>query len=312
MIGRLEHFHDLLADADIEITVPPITQVLPESELIEILPGYDGWIIGDDPATAAVFQAGAAGKLRAAVKWGVGIDNVDFPGAHACGIQVTNTPGCFNEEVADVALGFVIMLARKLHVVSNGVRDGKWLKPVGSSLKNKVAAVLGYGNIGRETARRLVACGMKVQAYDPAFAEDPVAGALGEAMGNPNPVTCLNWPDQIGNADYIVLTCALNSHTEQIINAELLEQAKPGVRIVNVSRGPLIDESALLQSLDSGKVESVALEVFVEEPPSPDHPLLNHEACVFGSHNGSNTAEAVDRASHTAIALLREQLESSS
>ena len=311
MIGRLEHFRDLLAEADIDITVPPITQVLPESELIEILPEYDGWIIGDDPATAAVFQAGVAGKLRAAVKWGVGIDNVDFPGAHACGIQVTNTPGAFSEEVADVALGFTIMLARKLHVVSNGVRDGKWLKPVGSSLRNKVAAVIGYGNIGRETARRLVACGMKVQAYDPAFTEDSVAAALGNAVGNTDPVTCLEWPEQIGNADYIVLTCALNKHTHEIINADVLEQAKDGVRIVNVSRGPLIDEAALIKSLDSGKVESAALEVFVEEPPSTNHPLLKHEKCVFGSHNGSNTAEAVDRASHTAIDLLRKQLESS-
>lgn len=303
MIGRLDHLSEPLAAADISITVPEFRQVVPEAELIKILPDYDGWIIGDDSATAATFAAGVAGKLRAAVKWGVGVDNVDFDGARAAGINVTNTPGAFSDEVADVAMGFLIMLARQLHVVSNGVRNGEWLKPAGSSMRDKTVALLGYGNIGRETARRLVAAGMNVMAYDPNYqADDKVAGSVTQKV----------WPEGVEDADYIVLTCSLNPATENIINAELLEKTKPGLRIVNVSRGALIDETALAAALDDGRVHSAALEVFQEEPPAANHPFLKYPQCVFGSHNGSNTVEAVDRASHVAIKLLREQLESPS
>ena len=311
MIGRLEHLQDELAAANLELTVPQFRQVVPESELIRMVPEFDGWIIGDDPATASVFQAGAKGRLRAAVKWGVGVDNVDFSGAQQCGIDVTNTPGAFSEEVADVALGYLIMLARKLHVVSDGVRNAQWPKPIGSSLRGKTVGLVGYGNIGRETARRLVTCGMKVQAYDPFFAADPRIDKIAEVAEVVNPVTNHDWADGIEKVDYVILTCALNEHTEGMIDAEVLAKMKTGVRIVNVSRGPLIDEASLHAALETGKVESAALEVFVQEPPAPNDPLLHHPSCVFGSHNGSNTAEAVDRASHIAIDLLQRQLEAS-
>jgi D-3-phosphoglycerate dehydrogenase len=114
MLRAIDRFRGRFAELGHELTTPNVSQVLPESELIELVPQFDGWIIGDDPATAAVFEAGKAGNLKAAVKWGVGVDNVDFAACKRLGIPITNTPGMFGREVADMAMGYVIALAREL------------------------------------------------------------------------------------------------------------------------------------------------------------------------------------------------------
>ena len=300
MQRSVTRYTDLFAAHSLEPVCPEMTQVLSEGELIEILPEYDGWIIGDDPATATVFAAGTEGKLRAAVKWGVGVDNVDFDGAKAAGLDISNTPGMFGNEVADVALGYVIALSRQLFAISDGVHRGDWPKPVGMSLSDKTAAVIGFGDIGQAVVRRLLVCGMNVNVYDPAEVETDIDSQINR----------LAWPEQLGEADFVVLCCALNKATHHIMNAESIKSCKPGVRIVNISRGPLIDESALCDALSSGHVHSAGLEVFEQEPLPADSKLREFKACLFGSHNGSNTQEAVDRTSHLAIDLLSKQFKS--
>lgn len=299
MLRSLARYREHLHGLGIVPVSPEITQVMSEEQLIAELPKYAGWIIGDDPATAVVFKAGVAGNLRAAVKWGVGVDNVDFDGARAVGLDVTNTPGMFSDEVADLAMCFVTGLAREAFSLSAGVRAGGWPKPVGMSLKGKVVALLGYGNIGRETADRLLAAKMCVNVYDPYIQNQ--AGMRPELQ-------CKQWPEGIADADFLVLTCSLNRSTRHIINAQLLSQCKPGVRVVNVSRGALIDEVALVGALQSGQVSAAALEVFETEPLPQSSNLRNFANCIFGSHNGSNTQEAVDRTSAVAINLLYERL----
>jgi len=114
MIGAIDSLRDEFTRRGAEVICPQFRQTLSVPELIALVPLYDGWIIGDDPATAEVFAAGRAGRLRAAVKWGVGTDNVDFDGAKAAGFDVANTPGMFSEEVSDVAVGYLLGLARDL------------------------------------------------------------------------------------------------------------------------------------------------------------------------------------------------------
>ncbi len=295
MIANVDALGDKLKSVGIELTIPNFVQTMSEQELIELTPKFDGWIIGDDPATSRVFQAGAAGRLRAAVKWGIGVDNIDFAGAARVGIPIANTPAVFNEEVADIALGYTIALARQTHLVDRAVRQGEWPKPTGISLRGKQAALIGFGNIGRALARRLKAVGFQINAYDPNFCEDSETKDV---------VTHKQWPEGIGEADYILLTCALNEHTLHILNSDIFSACKPGVRIVNVSRGALIEESHLLNALDEGIVHSAALDVLECEPPQADASILKLDKCVFGSHNASNTREAVIRASHTAIDTL--------
>jgi D-3-phosphoglycerate dehydrogenase len=292
MMPQLRHLFD---SKGIELTTPDVVQILSVEELKELVPKHDGWIIGDDPATRQVFEAGKAGHLRAAVKWGVGVDNVDFAACKDLQIPVINTPGMFGQEVADVGLGYVIALARETFMIDHGVRAGQWPKPRGISLAGKKCAVLGMGDIGRNVAKRVAACGMEVLGYDPvAKAEDVPAG-----------VKLLAWPQGLEEADFLVVTCALTPSSRHIVNSESLARMKPGIRIVNVARGPIIDESALVAALHSGHVHSAALDVFEVEPLPADSALREFGwRCLFGSHNGSNTADAVLRTSHIAVQKL--------
>jgi D-3-phosphoglycerate dehydrogenase / 2-oxoglutarate reductase len=294
MLRLISEFKPIFASKGIEIDCPNVAQTLSVEELKSLVPQYDGWIIGDDPANQEVLAAGKAGKLKAAVKWGVGVDNVDFAAARELDLPIANTPQMFGGEVADVAVGYVIALARQTVMIDRGVRDSKWLKPAGISLSGKKVALVGFGDIGRNTAKRLLAADMQIIAYDPYFQAAPGLESVCSA----------HWPERLSEADFIVLTCALTADNKHMVNADTLAKVKSGVRIVNVARGPLIDEAALIAALNSGQVHSAALDVFEVEPLPTDSPLRQFEQCIFGSHNGSNTVDAVRRASNKAILLL--------
>ncbi len=297
MIRAIDSLKEEFTRRGAEVVCPEFRQTLSVSELLQLVPQHDGWIIGDDPATAEVFRAGKNGRLRAAVKWGAGTDNVDFVGAAECGFGVVNTPGTFGEEVSDVAVAYVIGLARDLFFVDREVRNGRWPKPPGTSLQGKTVGVVGYGHIGRATVRKLNALGLAVVVYDPLVSAAPDDGP-----------TLAQWPERLGELDFLVLACALTETNKQMLDAGAFDRMRHGVRIVNVSRGGLIDQAALRHALDSGRVAGAALEVMEEEPPRSDESLLSHPHCIFGSHNSSNTSEAVLHTSMKAIELLFERL----
>ena len=300
MLGLIDEFIEDFAAKGLVCVPAAVTQVKSVAELVEELPLYDAWIIGDDPANREVVAAGVRGKLKAAVKWGVGVDNVDFAAFKELGVPVENTPNVFGEEVADVALTYALGLARETYFIDREIRlNNSWPKPAGISMTGRTVAVVGYGDIGRQTAKRIIACGSKVIAYDPQFA--PAAGI---------PVVHEAWPNRIGEADFIIFTCPLNSATRHMFNQALLAKLKSGVRVVNVSRGPVVEERALLMGLQSGVVHSAALDVFEIEPMTPDSPLRKYDRCIFGSHNGSNSVDAVRRVSRLAIEKIDRLLRS--
>lgn len=294
MLGMIDEFIPVAGARGFELVPAKVTQTLSQGELVELLPRYEGWIIGDDPATRRVFEAGKAGKLKAAVKWGIGVDNVDFAACKELGIPVVNTPNMFGGEVADVAVGYVIGLARHLFLIDRGIRAGEWPKPAGMSLTGKRVALAGFGDIGRSVAKRLLAFDMRIVAYDPGIEGDGGIGGVERAV----------WPQRIEEADFIVLTCALNAANRHMLGRQVLDHAKPGVFVVNVARGPLIDETALVAALQSGRVSAAALDVFEEEPLPMSSDLRDLPLCILGSHNGSNTRDAVRRASHEAMNKL--------
>lgn len=297
MLQNIDNFKDNFARHGIEITTPDIVQTLSVEELIKIVPLHDGWIIGDDPATEEVFKAGKAGKLKAAVKWGIGVDNVDFSACKKFGIPVTNTPGMFGTEVADIAMGYLLGLARDTFFIDREIRKGRWPKPSGISLPGKTLGIIGLGDIGRNIAKRAYAHDLHILGWDPYASELPSYIELNN-----------HWPLDIKRCDFIIFACALTDNTYHLFNRSLLEKLKPGVRVINVSRGPLIDEDALLEGLSSGMINSAALDVFENEPLEPSHPILEYHRCILGSHNGSNTIDAVIRASDAAIQLLYSML----
>ena len=294
MLGMIDSFRHIFEEKGIELSAPNVVQTLSVEELKEIVPQHDGWIIGDDPATREVFEAGKAGNLKAAVKWGIGVDNVDFDACKDLNIPIINTPDMFGREVADVAMGYVIALARETFEVDRAVRDGEWIKPRGISLSGKKVALIGFGDIGQSTAKRLLVLDMNVIVYDP-FADN---------SSNLPEVEREVWPNRVEEVDFIVITCSLTKSSYHMVNADIFKQAKDGVRVVNVGRGPIIDEASLEDALKSGKVYSAALDVFEVEPLPMDSYLRTHTHCVFGSHNASNTADAVERTSHIAIDKL--------
>lgn len=298
MLGMINALRQEFDDAGFDVHAPNVVQTLSEDELVDLVPQFDGWIIGDDPATRRVIEAGQAGRLKAAVKWGIGVDNVDFEACESFGIPISNTPMMFGREVADLAMSYVIALARETFPIHQGVRQGQWPKPRGISLAGRRMGLIGFGDIGRNVARRALASDMSVIVYDP-YAKPDVPH---------DSVEFADWPARVEECDFLVFTCALNEKTRHMLNDSVISNCRTGVRIVNVARGPLIDESALCAALVSQKVHSVALDVFEQEPLPQDSPLRTHERSIFGSHNGSNTEDAVLRASGQAVKQLHRYL----
>jgi len=301
MINRIDKYNYLFEKYDLEYVIPELVQTLPEDELIDILPQYDGWIIGDDIANETVLTAGKNGKLKACVKWGVGTDNIDFDVCEKLGIPVSNTPNMFGNEVADIAIGYLIGLARDTFYINDKVKDGFWPKPCGMSLSNKKVAVIGFGDIGKNICKRLQGFDINVFVSDPAFTqEDSMYGVT---------ITDLN--TALTRADFIIVACSLNKHTFHLLNYENIKLSNKNVRIINVSRGSVIKESDIVKLLDSGHIYGVAFDVFEEEPVSLSNPLFNYNTNIFGTHNSSNTSEAVDRTSIKAINTIYQYLTSS-
>jgi len=290
MIGMSEQFIPYAEERGLDVFCPDFVQVMEENDLERLLPDYDGWVIGDCPATKRVMHAGSNGKLKAAVRWGIGVDNVDFDACAELGIGIVNTPNMFGAEVADVALGYVIALARHTIEIDRGVRAGRWPKPIGISLKGKTVGLVGFGDIGRNSAQRFKACGMSVIVYDP-----------GTRVEIPSECQHSAWPERLQECDFLVLTCSLNEKNRHMLNTETLSMCKDGVRITNVARGPLVDEGALVNALNTGKVHSAALDVFEVEPLKEQSKLRDFQQVYFGSHNGSNTRDAVQKTNIRAI-----------
>ncbi len=300
MLKSLAECQERFRQEDLDVVAPNVDQQLSEAELSGMIADFDGVITGDDPFTERVFEIGRQGRLKAVVKWGIGMNAIDLDAAKRLGIFVSNTPGIFSDEVADTALCYTLLLARGLHKTNAAVRVGEWPKIQGTSLRGKVAGIIGVGNIGSALARRFHALGMQVLGYGP----HPIDAALRRESG----LQQVELTQVFASADCIVLCCSLTPENHHMINAKTLARMKAGVWIVNVSRGALIDEDALIDALEDGKVGGAALDVFESEPVDPEHPLLSYEQVIAGSHNASNTKEAVVRANQTAIDILMREL----
>ena len=309
MIKRIEHYDNMLKENGIEYYCPEFTQVMTEDELIELLPNYDGWIIGDDPATRKVFEAGHKGKLRAAVKWGVGVDNVDFEACKDLNIPITNIPNVFGEEVSDVAIGMMLNLTRRLHEIDAATKNNSWYKPAGNSLSGKKVCLIGFGDIGRSTARKLLAFNLDVHVSDPGFEciNGKIVCKYNSEIIVPKSVMNVkicSLDDALDNADFIIVTCALNKHTYHLVNKTNILKSKKGVIIINVARGPVVKEDDVIELLESNYIKSVGFDVFEVEPLPKESKLRNFKQNFYGSHNGSNTIEGVDKTSYIAIGKI--------
>lgn len=267
-------------------------------ELVDMIPGIDGYIAGLDAINREVILA--TDRLKVIARYGVGVDAVDLEAAKEMGIVVTNTPGANSVSVAELTIGLMISLARKIPFAAQTTKSGEWLRLRGLLLQGKVVGLLGFGAIGRRVAKLLKGFDCKVLAYDP-IADDNLASRLS--------VELLPHDDVIRQADFLSLHCPLSEETEGMVDAAFVKQMKDGAYLINTARGELVDEKALYEALQSGKLQGAALDVFAVQPPDADHPLLALQQVIATPHMGSHTDGAMNamgwQALNDCLAVLR-------
>jgi D-3-phosphoglycerate dehydrogenase len=283
-----------LGEHGIEVVCAEVVQSLSEDDLIRVIGEFDGLVAGDDPLTARVMDH--ARRMRVIARWGVGMDNVDLAAAQALGIRVVNTPGVFADEVADIAIGYVILLARQLHRIDAAVRAGQWAKPAGNSLAGRALGIVGLGSIGRAVARRAIAMSMAVAGSD----VSPAAAAAAERDG----VAVVDLDALFARSEVLVLCSSLTTDNRHLIDRAVIDRMPGGAWLINVARGGLVDESALVDALVDGRIGRAALDVFEVEPLPAESRLRAFDQVILGSHNASNTGEAVRRVNAMVIENL--------
>ncbi|MEM7383320.1 MAG: phosphoglycerate dehydrogenase [Verrucomicrobiota bacterium] len=273
---------DLQAEPGLEVDVK--IGISPE-DLLATADQYEGIIVrSQTKITAEVIEK--ASRLKAVGRAGVGVDNIDVKAATAHGVVVMNTPAGNTISTAEHAFSLMLSMARRIPEAHASVVAGKWerKKFEGVEISNKTLAVLGMGRIGTEFARRAMAFGMRVVAYDPYLSSSRARVLRVELVDTVD--------EAVKDADFITMHIPSTPETHHIIDAERMAKMKKGVRIVNCARGGLIDEAALREALESGQVGGVALDVYENEPPAGDHPLFSMENAVFTPHLGASTGEA--------------------
>ncbi len=229
-------------------------------------------------------------RLRVIGRAGVGLDNIDLAAAQAAGIIVVNAPQAAGTAVAEHALGLMLSLARRIPQADATMKRGAWPKREwrGSELAGKTLGLVGFGRIGRALGDRCAALGMRVTANDPLISDETIR----EGGAEPLPFEAL-----LGEADYLSLHVPLTDSTQGMIGREELRRMKRGARLINTARGGLIDEGALLEALEEGRLAGAGLDVFAEEPPGP-RALVLHSEVIATPHIAAQTAEAQRRASN--------------
>jgi D-3-phosphoglycerate dehydrogenase / 2-oxoglutarate reductase len=272
---------------------------LDKAQLIATLPDYDALIVRSaTKVTAEVIRAGT--KLRVIGRAGTGVDNIDVEAATQHGIIVVNAPAANSVAAAELTIGFIMALARRLPEANASLQSGKWerTKFMGFEVRGKTLGLVGLGRIGTEVARRARGLEMTVLAYDPVVSTDR-ATQLGVSL------TTLD--DVLAQSDFVSVHVPLIDSTRHIINAARLAQMKPTAYLLNAARGGIVDEAALADALERRVIAGAALDVFEQEPPT-NSPLLGHANLIVTPHLGASTLEAqalagVDVAEGVLVAL---------
>ncbi|MDD4835109.1 MAG: D-2-hydroxyacid dehydrogenase [Lutispora sp.] len=271
-------------------------------ELLEQIKNFDVLVVRSATKVRkpVIDAACETGKLKLIIRGGVGVDNIDVDYAKARGIIVRNTPNASSASVAELVIGHMFNLARFIHNSNVTMRQGKWNKKAyeGIEIFGKTLGVIGFGRIGRETAKKAKALGMKVIYTD-------IAGSIkefGEYKYCP-------MDELLAVADFISLHVPYNGE-RAVIGREEIERMKDGAYIINCARGGVVDEEALIEALDSNKLSGAAMDVFVEEP-AKNSPLCNHDKVSCTPHIGASTMEAQERIGEEIVDIILDFFEES-
>ena len=265
-----------------EVVYNDLGRPLKDGEIIERLSGADGYIAGVDYITADVIEK-MPDSVKVISRYGAGVDRVDIPACTKKGIAVTSTPGANAVAVCELAFALMLCAARNIPRLHGAVEKGEWPRSEGVELCGKTLGIVGMGAIGKNLARRAVAFGMEVQAYDPYF---------DEAFAKDNGIRRAELDELLSSSDFISLHVPLSGETRHMINEERIGKMKKGAVVINTARGGLIDETAAARALREGRLGGMGLDAFEAEPLT-DSPLKGLDRVVLTPHTGAHTAEAV-------------------
>ena len=286
MIPIFDRYRALFEERGIEVVICPVLERLSEAELLRYAGQIDGALCGDDPWTAAALEA-AAPRLKVIAKWGTGIDSIDREAAARLGIQVANTPEAFTQAVADSVLAYILAFARRTPWIDRAMKEGRWEKIPGRALHECTLGVVGVGAIGKEVLRRARGFRMRLLGNDilevpPAFVREVGVEVTG-------------LQDLLAQADFVSLNCDLNPTSRHLVNRQTLGWMKPGAILINTARGAIVDQQALVEALQDGRLAGAALDVFEEEPLPHDSPLRGMDNVMLAPHNSNSSPAAWER-----------------
>jgi D-3-phosphoglycerate dehydrogenase len=268
--------------------------------LVEALAGCEGLIVRSETKVTADLMSNAS-SLRVIGRAGVGVDNIDVPAATIRGIVVMNAPDGNTITTAEHTIALLISLARSIPQANGSLKGGRWerKKFIGVELQGKTLGIVGLGRIGRVVASRARAMGMFIVAYDPFIAPEQARDL---------DIELAPLDEVYSRADFLTVHTPLTAETRGLIDADVFAKMKKGARVINCARGGLIDEAALGEAISNGTIAGAALDVFAQEPPPADHPLLKLDQVIVTPHLGASTTEAQEGVAFTVAEQMRDFL----
>ena len=279
--------------------IETVTRLLPEDEVRVCLqqevkdqaPWAEVLIPAMTPITSEIINS--APDLKLIQQFGVGLEGVDLEAARVKGIPVANVPGdqapVHAECTAEGGVFLMMACARRLKDCQQVISQGGWGRPSGEALINRTALIIGLGAVGHALAARLVPFGMRVLATDIQSRSTEAEKLCIDCVEEPSMLY-----DMLKEADFVISTVTLTSQTRGLLNRSVFERMKPTAFVINISRGPIVDEKDLLTALDEDQIAGAALDVLIQEPPHTDHPLVNHEKVVVTPHTAGITKQSFD------------------
>lgn len=301
MIKERKKVHKLFENTDLKVDWAVVKERLEEYDLLKIIEPYHGIICGDDRITKSVLDR--AINLKVIVKWGTGIDSIDKEEAEKRGIPLFRTPNAFSEPVADTTLGVILAFARSIFTNDRLMKGGHWDKPQGFSLSEKVVGIIGLGNIGTAVAKRLTGFQTAILANDIVEIDPEILRKYG--------ITMVSKDELYKRADFICLHCDLNETSFHLLNERAFEKMKQKPFVINMARGPIIKEVALIRALKNGIISGAALDVFEAEPLPKDSPLRSMGNVILSAHNANSSPYYWQKVHENSLKNLFDVLEAS-
>lgn len=300
MQPEVDRFRPVFRKYGVDVVVPPVEERMEEDELLEWIDDVDGVICGDDRFTERVLKA--ASELKVISKWGTGIDSIDQDACRRHEVTVCNTPDAFSEPVADTVMGYILCFARNLPWMDTAMKNGVWKKIDGFALREATLGVIGVGDVGKTVVQRAEAFGMHVLGND--RFETP------SSFLETHDVKMVDKETLLEESDFVSLNTDLNETSRHLMEVKAFDQMKNEAVLINASRGPVVNEEALIDALNAGKIRGAALDVFEQEPLPEESPLREMNNVMLAPHNANSSPEAWEHVHRNTIRnLLRELIE---